>query len=245
MRSRIALAVVLLWASGSSAATATPVRFPSPDAAVVALVQAVRASDTATLLRILGPDARALIASGDEVADRQSRERFVRAYDEAHRLAEVDAGYARPHGRQGRVAVADSAGQGCRRLVVRHRRGPGGDPQPAHRAERAQRDPGVPRLRRRAARVLPPRSRQGHAAPVRAAGRQHVRASATGSTGRRSPARPPSPLGPLVAQAQAEGYLAKRSAARASPTGATITGSSRRRASTRRAAPTTTSRRGT
>ncbi len=92
MMSRIALAVVLLWASGSSAATATHVRFPSPDAAVVALVQAVRASDTATLLRILGPDARALIASGDEVADRQSRERFVRAYDEAHRLAEVDPG---------------------------------------------------------------------------------------------------------------------------------------------------------
>ena len=92
MMSRIALAVVLLWASGSSAATATHVLFPSPDAAVVALVQAVRASDTATLLRILGPDARALIASGDEVADRQSRERFVRAYDEAHRLAEVDPG---------------------------------------------------------------------------------------------------------------------------------------------------------
>ncbi|HEY7653453.1 MAG TPA: DUF2950 domain-containing protein [Methylomirabilota bacterium] len=89
---RIALAVVLLWASGSSAATATHTRFPSPEAAVAALVQAVRASDGATLLGVLGPDARALIASGDEVADRQSRERFVRAYDEAHRLVEVRPG---------------------------------------------------------------------------------------------------------------------------------------------------------
>lgn len=89
---RIALAVVVLWASGSSAAPATSTRFSSPEAAVAALVQAVRASDTATLLRVLGPDARALIASGDDVADRQSRERFVRSYDEAHRLAEVRPG---------------------------------------------------------------------------------------------------------------------------------------------------------
>ena len=89
---RIALAVVFLWAAGSSAAPAAPTRFPSPEAAVAALVEAVRASDTATLLRVLGPDARALVASGDDVADRQSRERFVRAYDEAHRLAEVGPG---------------------------------------------------------------------------------------------------------------------------------------------------------
>jgi DUF2950 family protein len=89
---RIVLTVVLLWASSSSAATTLQTRFPSPEAAVAALVQAVRASDTATLLRVLGPDARALIASGDEVADRQSRERFVRNYDEAHRLAEAGPG---------------------------------------------------------------------------------------------------------------------------------------------------------
>jgi hypothetical protein len=91
-RARIVLAVILLWASGSSAATATQTRFSSPEAAGAALVQAVRASDTAALLRVLGPDARALIASGDEVADRQSRERFVRAYDEAHRFAEGGPG---------------------------------------------------------------------------------------------------------------------------------------------------------
>jgi hypothetical protein len=87
-----ALALVLLWVSGSSAATAIPARFPSPDAAVAALVQAVRASDREALLGILGPDARALISSGDEIADRQSRERFIRAYDQAHRLAEVQPG---------------------------------------------------------------------------------------------------------------------------------------------------------
>ena len=91
-RARIVLAVLFLWASGASAAPATPTRFPSPEAALAALVQAVRAGDAAALLRVLGPDARALIASGDEVADRRSRERFVHAYDDAHRLDEVAPG---------------------------------------------------------------------------------------------------------------------------------------------------------
>ena len=92
IRARLVLALMLLWPAASSGAPATPTRFPSPEAAITALVQAVRAGDTAALLRVLGPDAKALIASGDEVADRQSRERFVRAYDEAHRLAEVSPG---------------------------------------------------------------------------------------------------------------------------------------------------------
>jgi hypothetical protein len=89
---RIALVVAFLLATGSSVATGGGTRFPSPEAAVATLVQAVRTSDTAAMLGVLGPDARALIASGDDVADRQSRERFVRAYDEAHRLSPVGAG---------------------------------------------------------------------------------------------------------------------------------------------------------
>jgi len=89
---RIALAVGLLWVSGASAAPATQTHFPSPEAAIAALVQAVRTGDTATMLSVLGPEARTLISSGDAVADRQSRERFIRAYDEAHRLAQVGPG---------------------------------------------------------------------------------------------------------------------------------------------------------
>jgi hypothetical protein len=78
--------------SGASAAPATQTHFPSPEAAIAALVQAVRTGDTATMLSVLGPEARTLISSGDAVADRQSRERFIRAYDEAHRLAQVGPG---------------------------------------------------------------------------------------------------------------------------------------------------------
>ena len=62
--------------------------FPSPDKAVEALVAALRAGDTAALLGVLGQDARSLLSSGDPVADRRSRETFVKAYDQAHRLVE-------------------------------------------------------------------------------------------------------------------------------------------------------------
>jgi hypothetical protein len=46
----------------------------------------VRAGDSKALLDILGPDAKALIASGDAVADKESRERFAKGYDEANKL---------------------------------------------------------------------------------------------------------------------------------------------------------------
>jgi len=61
-------------------------RFTSPEAAATALVDALRSGDQKALLAILGPEAGALTSSGDAVADRGIRERFVAAYDRAHRL---------------------------------------------------------------------------------------------------------------------------------------------------------------
>jgi hypothetical protein len=49
-------------------------------------VDALRTDDRHALLAILGPEGRSLLASGDEVADRSGRERFVAAYDRAHRF---------------------------------------------------------------------------------------------------------------------------------------------------------------
>ena len=215
MMSRIALAVVLLWASGSSAATATHTFFPSPDAAVMALVQAVRASDTATLLRVLGPDARALIASGDEVADRQSRERFVRAYDEAHRLAEVDAGtrvltVGKDEWPLPIPLVRDAAGwwfdTARGREEILNRRIGRNELNAAQvclayvdaQREYYVRDPDGDALLQYAQRF---RSTSG---------------KRDGLYWDAQPGEPPSPLGALVARAEAEGYLAKR------PSGARI-----------------------
>ncbi len=66
--------------------------FPSPDAAVKALVGANKADDMKTLGSILGPDADQILSSGDPVADKNARDEFVRRYDEMHRLEYDDEG---------------------------------------------------------------------------------------------------------------------------------------------------------
>ena len=90
------VAVTLLltpaWSAPAFAAAGAQERFPSPEAAATALVDAARAGDKARLLAILGPQAGALISSGDEIADRRSRERFVERYEEANRLVAASQG---------------------------------------------------------------------------------------------------------------------------------------------------------
>ncbi len=66
--------------------------FANPDEAVAALVQALRADDTQALHAIFGSDGEKLVESGDPVADKAARERFVAEYTAAHALlAQTDA----------------------------------------------------------------------------------------------------------------------------------------------------------
>lgn len=60
--------------------------FPTAEQAVAALVVAHRDNKLGALSRILGPGGYRLVHSGDEVADRNHRARFVAAYDEAHHI---------------------------------------------------------------------------------------------------------------------------------------------------------------
>jgi hypothetical protein len=60
--------------------------FPSADAAVAALVEVMRHYDDAAARAILGPGSEPLIHSGDPVADADARGRFVTAYDAKHAL---------------------------------------------------------------------------------------------------------------------------------------------------------------
>ena len=89
---RLAIAIVatlLMGAAGSREAfAASPHQrtFASPGEAVQALVEAVKAGDMEALASILGPEGRDLISSGDAVADKQERARFVRAYEQLNRL---------------------------------------------------------------------------------------------------------------------------------------------------------------
>jgi hypothetical protein len=67
--------------------------FKSPNAAVGALVAATESDQMNTLSSILGPDANEILASGDPVADANARAEFVRRYREMHRLAYDDQGH--------------------------------------------------------------------------------------------------------------------------------------------------------
>jgi hypothetical protein len=78
-------------AAPRSAAVVQPRRFASPEEATGALVAALRAGDVTALVRIFGSDGRALLVSGDPVLDRQSRERFLNAYDTTSKLVAAGA----------------------------------------------------------------------------------------------------------------------------------------------------------
>ena len=60
--------------------------FPSAQAGVDKFVAASRTNDIAALDKILGPDGRDILHSGDAQADKNALGRFVAAYDASHRL---------------------------------------------------------------------------------------------------------------------------------------------------------------
>ena len=60
--------------------------YTSVEEASQALVEALKANDEAALLRILGPDGKEIISSGDPVEDKSNRAEFVEKYQKMHRL---------------------------------------------------------------------------------------------------------------------------------------------------------------
>lgn len=66
-------------------------RFTSPDDAVKALVAAVKGENEKELSLILGPGSKELISSGDKVADRTGREKFLAAYEQMNSLERKSA----------------------------------------------------------------------------------------------------------------------------------------------------------
>ena len=86
-----ALIVVFLISNAGHAAAARQKGFASPEDAVKALVDALKSNDTKALSALFGPDSRDLVFSGDPVADKSRRERFVVRFEEKNRLEEVSA----------------------------------------------------------------------------------------------------------------------------------------------------------
>jgi DUF2950 family protein len=61
-------------------------QFNTPDAAVEALVSAARSGDAKAIVAVLGPGGQAIVSSGDPVADSNTREKFVAAYEIKHAI---------------------------------------------------------------------------------------------------------------------------------------------------------------
>lgn len=78
------MAALIAMAAPSQAQTV----FTSPSEASAALVEAARRDDMTRLRRIMGVAGRQILSSGDPVADRADRLRFVAAYDSRHALSQ-------------------------------------------------------------------------------------------------------------------------------------------------------------
>lgn len=89
-RNRVCVLMASLTFSMAAIAAAPEAKhgsFASPEEATSALIVAAKSGDTKALLGILGPEAKAVLESGDAVADRAGRERFVKSFEEANKLA--------------------------------------------------------------------------------------------------------------------------------------------------------------
>lgn len=86
MRAFVSPFILIVLALAACSRSVPQRDFASAEEAVQALVAAVRSDDTRALLAILGQEAQPVVISGDDVQDRNSRERFLRSYEEAHAL---------------------------------------------------------------------------------------------------------------------------------------------------------------
>jgi Protein of unknown function (DUF2950) len=60
--------------------------YPSPEDAAAALAAAVKTGTKKAMLKVLGKDAEDIIESGDDVADAETRQRFLSAYEAKHSI---------------------------------------------------------------------------------------------------------------------------------------------------------------
>jgi Protein of unknown function (DUF2950) len=105
--------------------------FPSAEAASRGLFTAIQSGDEKAMLVVLGPDAKEIVSSGDEVQDKEHRANFVKKYEEMHRLVrDDDLVY-----RGGELAHTHTARRQGQFVILRHRCGQEGNSVPANRPE--------------------------------------------------------------------------------------------------------------
>jgi hypothetical protein len=81
--------IALLFFGSAHAQTVKQRTFVSPEEAVKAMIEALKSNDLKAMEEIFGPGSKDLVSSGDPVADQAERERFVKRYDEKNRLEQT------------------------------------------------------------------------------------------------------------------------------------------------------------
>lgn len=201
----LVLAVIIAIQGMALAAKPKQKSFESPEAAVEALVKALRDNDEKTLLTLFGPGSETVISSGDKVDDRERREKFVRFYGEKNRLeiagdkkvilhlGNNDWPFPIPIVKAGESWRFDTK-QG-REEIINRRIGENelGTIQTCLAIVDAQRE-------------YASIDHDGDGLLEYAQKFESTQGKKDGLYWRVAPGEPPSPLGPLVAQAQSEGY---------------------------------------
>jgi len=82
----LVLLVVVMFGGAAVAVQAKQKTFETPEAAVAALIQALRDNNEQELFVLLGPGSETLISSGDQVEDREQSDKFIKLYDEKNSL---------------------------------------------------------------------------------------------------------------------------------------------------------------
>ena len=83
---RATLLILITSLAALTACAQKPKNFDTPEAAAQALVEAAGADTERPLLALLGKDAKPLVDSGDAVADKNARQRFLEQYQVANSL---------------------------------------------------------------------------------------------------------------------------------------------------------------
>ncbi len=80
------LFMILTFTLSTADAAGKQKGFASPEDAIKAWITAARSNDDKELIAIFGPEVKEVIFSGDPVADKQRREKFLSAYDQKNSL---------------------------------------------------------------------------------------------------------------------------------------------------------------
>lgn len=82
----LAWAVLLVLLASRGIAQEPQETFSTPGRAVKALITALETNDNTALLAVLGPDGKEVVSSGDEVADKNEKAKFLERYKTQHAL---------------------------------------------------------------------------------------------------------------------------------------------------------------